>query len=1417
MSSIDDRIVNMKFNNAQFQQGIAETNASLDTLSKSLKLNGATSGIDGVQKAANRFSLENMRSALENISSKFNIFGAVGFTIIQNLTNTVVDAGKRMASALIDPIVQGGAKRALALQQANFQFRGLGLDIEATMAAALAAVKGTAFGLDEAATAAAVLGTSGVIAGKGLQEALRGIAGVAAQSGGSYSEIADIFSNISGQTRVMGTDLLRLSSRGINAAAILAKSMGLTEESVRKMVSEGKISFEQFSNSMNDTFGANAAKANETYTGSLSNMRAALARIGAEVASPYFFAMRDIFNALAPAFDNIKTALQPVLAQFGTLFGLFSGDAVKSINGLDFTNLLILSHGVADAMSNVFGWLKQIGNLVKLAFGDIFPPATALQFFQISKFLRDFTAALTPTGKAAREIRQTLAGVFAVFSILGQIIGSVVKTFFDLIGVAAPAGGSFLEITAKVGGFLVKVDEMLKKGEFIQTFFQTIGSILSVPIKILQAFFGVIADGITNFNLFDTSGQSFKNFADDVASRFTGLIVVGQFFTETWENIRKVAKMVWNFLQPIFTEIGNFIGEAVNNVRNKLKKLKFDDVIKIINTGIFGVGTGGLLYLFQSFFGNIQGVMRGDGLAFVTQFKIIFGQLRTNLAALEMNTNAKTLTQIALAVALLAASAVVLSLVDPAKLGLAMGAIVTAMGALMGSLAVMTKITGKDGFGSIKLLAAAATMQILAGALLLLSASIAILGALPLEKLIQGTVAIIVVMYALVGALSILNLLGPKAVIGAAAIAILVPPLVLLTAAIAILGALPLDSLIRGVSGFVVVLGALVGALSLLNLLGPRVIIGAAAIVAIALPLAVLTGAIAALGALPFINLLQGMGAFVIMLAAITGAVLLLGSTGPMALLGAVAITAVALSVVPLIGAIALLGMIPVDNLIAGVAAFAIALAVLVGAVLLLGFTGPVALIGAAAIVALALGIAVLAPALALLSLISWDAIGRVLTILSAGLGILAVMGILMIPASVGFLLLGGAILLIGSGVFLAAQGIGLLAIGIAALVAIGAGAFALLGAAISVLISKLPELGIGIGLAIVSMVVAIGANAQQLITAFVELLLAMLSAIDQAVPAIIVTATNIIVALVTALVILIPLLVDAGLQILAGILTGIASNIGEITTQAINIMVNFINALASKLPDIITAGGNLVLSFITGIGDYVRNNSGKFVTAGSQLFRAIIDGVSAAIERGGSDLRYAGSKIGNALLKGAQNALGINSPSKKFRDEVMPSVFEGIEDGNDKNLNRAANAGADIGNAVGDTAMTTMQKSLSQLSNVLDLSDIDSSPTIRPVLDLSDIQSKAGQVQGMLQTPTLSLDTSNNVARSVSLQEQARNAQVVLDMSKDDGSSRGDITYIQNNNSPKALSTVELYRQTKNQLSTLKGELGVVDQSGSP
>ena len=1398
MSSIDDRIVNMQFNNTQFEQGIAQTNASLLELKKNLNLNGATSGIDAVQQAANRFSMQNMEGALQSIDSKFSAFGAVAFSIINNLTNKVVDAGLAMGAALIDPIINGGERRALALQKAQFQFRGLGLDIEQTMTIARNAVLGTAFSLDQAATAAGQLGASGITAGHGLAEALRGIAGVAAQSGASFDQVAQIFEKVAGNGRLMGVELLQMSSYGINAAATLAKAMGTTEANIREMVTEGKISFQEFSDAMGSAFGDNAKKANELFTGALANMNAALARLGAEFEGPKLFNLRDIFNALSPLIDKVHVSLMPLIDAFNQIQNSGAAAVVHAIG-------VQLGPGLVIAIDNIVKGILALYGAVSRGFIQIFPENTGVNLFRISNFIQDLTAALIPSTRAIGQFTRIFAGLFAIFSILGQIISAVVNVFFDLVGVAAPAGDSFLSIAAKVGDFLVRIDMLLKKGQFVQRFFNTLGQIVAAPLAVLQTFFGIIADGIRTISIFGLSGDALESFSNDVETRFHGLLDVSNFIITAFKTIAAVAVAAFNFIKPVLDAISKFAGDVARQVTDALSKLSFEEANASLNSGLFA----SLILLISSFFGSFQKIISGASFGIIASFKAVLTNLNVNLKALAINTNVKTLKEIAIAVALLAASAYVLSLVDANKLAQALSAITGLITGLLLAFTAFAKIQSPSGIFT--LLAMGAAIQSIAISVLILSAAVAILGAIPFHNLVKGVTALLIILAALTGAMLLLAKAGPQVIAGAIAIAIIAPAIVLLTGAIALLGAIPFPNLVQGLVGLGIALASLVGAMLLLGLVGPKVVFGAIAIALIAPAMVLLTGAIAAMAALPLANLVQGVIAFVVVIAALVGAMLLLGLVGPSVLIGAVAIAAVALSMVPLVGAIALLSVLPLDNLIAGMVAFTVALAILVGAVLLLGFTGPVALIGAAAIVAIALAIAVLAPALVLLSAISWDGIGRLLTVLSAGLGILVVMGILLIPASVGFLLLGVAILLIGQGVMLAATGVGILAAGIGLLVGVGAAGFGVLAAGVSVFIALLPQIGFGIGIALVNMAVAIGGAAPQLSLAFTQVLLAMLDAIAAVVPRIIEVATLLIVTLINALIILVPLLAEAGLTILEAFLNSIANHIERIVTLALLIIANFIQGLANGLPGLLQAGANLILSFINGVADTIRNNRQKFVDAALNIADALTGGLSTGILNGASKVIQAITKMVTNAINTAKSILGIKSPSKVFDKEIGEQMGAGAANGLIRSTADVVAAAKDLGVKSTDAVKEAIAGIGDDFNN-----NVDIQPTIRPVVDLSDIQNASRKIPGLMQAPTLSLDTTNGVAQSVSLQEQQRNAQIVLDASRASDTAKSDVTFIQNNNSPKALSTVELYRQTKNQLSTLKGDLGVVDQSGS-
>src|SRR3954454_4056311 len=107
-NSIDERVVEMKFNNADFQNGVKSTLDSLAQLNKSLKLDGASKGLDGLNQAAKNVHLEHIASAVDNIKSKFSGLSVVAITAMATIANKAVDAGIRVVKSFtLDPIKAG--------------------------------------------------------------------------------------------------------------------------------------------------------------------------------------------------------------------------------------------------------------------------------------------------------------------------------------------------------------------------------------------------------------------------------------------------------------------------------------------------------------------------------------------------------------------------------------------------------------------------------------------------------------------------------------------------------------------------------------------------------------------------------------------------------------------------------------------------------------------------------------------------------------------------------------------------------------------------------------------------------------------------------------------------------------------------------------------------------------------------------------------------------------------------------------------------------------------------------------------------------------------------------------------------------------------------------------------------------------
>ena len=106
--TVDERVVKMQFDNQQFEQGVKTTMLSLDKFKQSLKLDGATKGLENVDAAAKKVNMSGLGDSIEAVRLKFSALEVMGVTALSNITNEALNAGKKVVKAFtIDPVKSG--------------------------------------------------------------------------------------------------------------------------------------------------------------------------------------------------------------------------------------------------------------------------------------------------------------------------------------------------------------------------------------------------------------------------------------------------------------------------------------------------------------------------------------------------------------------------------------------------------------------------------------------------------------------------------------------------------------------------------------------------------------------------------------------------------------------------------------------------------------------------------------------------------------------------------------------------------------------------------------------------------------------------------------------------------------------------------------------------------------------------------------------------------------------------------------------------------------------------------------------------------------------------------------------------------------------------------------------------------------
>lgn len=197
---VDERVVSMQFDNKNFEKNVSTTMSTLDKLKQKLRFDGASKGLENINSATRKVDMNGLASGVEAVRLKFSALEVMGVTALANITNSAVNAGKRMVSALtIDPISDGFNEYEMTLNSIQTTMAGTGKsakEVEAQLKT-----------LDEYAdktvySTADMLNNLPKFTNAGIEletatKAMIGIANATALAGGGASQAASAYYNLS--------------------------------------------------------------------------------------------------------------------------------------------------------------------------------------------------------------------------------------------------------------------------------------------------------------------------------------------------------------------------------------------------------------------------------------------------------------------------------------------------------------------------------------------------------------------------------------------------------------------------------------------------------------------------------------------------------------------------------------------------------------------------------------------------------------------------------------------------------------------------------------------------------------------------------------------------------------------------------------------------------------------------------------------------------------------------------------------------------------------------------------------------------------------------------------------------------------------------------------------------------------------
>lgn len=1270
-TTVDERVVEMRFDNKQFEQNIQTSLSSLDKLKKSLNLEGAAKGLETVNDAANKCSgnMSPLSNAVETVRVRFSALEVMAITALQNITNSALAAGKNLVSAFtIDPIKTGFEEyetqiNAVQTILANTSSKGTTLDqVNNALDELNHYADMTIYNFTEMTRNIGTFTAAGVDLDTSVA-AIKGIANLAAVSGSNSQQASTAMYQLS-QALAAGTVKLQDWNSVVNAGmggqvfqdalketakvhGIAIDEMIKDEGSFRETLSKGWLT----SDILTETLAKFTGDLNEDQLrtmGYTDDQIKSIMEMGktANDAATKVKTFTQLFDTLKEAaqsgwtqsweiivgdFEEAKELLTEVSDTFSAVINA-SADArnkmLQDWKDLGGRTMMI------EAVKNVFEGLVSVAKPVREAFNEIFPPMTGKQLAEITERIRDLTAKFKMGEESSKNLKNTFKGVFAVLDIVGQAFKAVAGGVGELIGLFLPAGNGVLSLTGSFGEYLVKLDETVKKTDVFGKAVSTVVDIVKIAITFVKTAGEKVKEfGKTAGEKFDFPGfELFHSFLERVHDRMaqigdgagkmkSGVIVAFEMMGEALEKCKflKVMEALWTAVKVIAGGIADAVGTMMGTLAEKLGNADFSGVLDVLNS----IAVGGIALSISKFLKSVTEPLEGlsDILEGVTG---ILDGVRGCFEAYQTNLKAGTLLKIGAAIALLAGSIVAISLIDSDKLSVSLGAITVLFANLLGAMAIFNKIssdTGKVSKACTAMIAMSVAVSILAGALKKVSD-------LDWGELARGLVGI-AGLTTIVVASSKAMASGQKQVMkGATSLIIFGAAIKILASACRDLSKLQWDELGRGLTGVGVLFAEIAVFLRVAKFNG-KMLSTATGIVILAAAMKVLASACKDFGQMEWSEIgkgLAGIGGLLAELAVFTN----LAGNAKHVMSTGVALIAIGAAMKIFASAVKDFGQLQWDEIGRGLTAMGGALAEVAIAVNLM----PKNMIGiGTGLVIVGGALEIIANCMSKFGGMQWEEIGRGLTVMGGALAELAI-SLNFMKGTLG----GSAALLVASGA-LAVLAPVLSILGALSWEAIAkglisiAGAFTIIGVAGAVLTPLVPTIlalsgafaliGVGV-LTIGAGLLAAGTGLSALAigftalatagaagaTAIVAALTVIVTGIAGLIPAVLTKVGEGIIAICKVIAAGAPAIGEAVKAVVLTLIDVFVSCVPQLADGALQLVVGVLAALVTYTPQIV----DLAFKFLIGILEGIASNLPSLIKAGVDVLVAFFAGIVDAL-----------------------------------------------------------------------------------------------------------------------------------------------------------------------------------------------------------